>query len=191
MRFPPDDLSQSLVVVGCLGDDDDCYCSVHISSHILGGDKRSLESHTSYQQEKSTPRSLIANTNIHFNLWSPDNLPSHPSFTRRSAAPIHSFGRLTKFSTSAVYDEMTAVAPHPPGSPPELTGSKSSKSSSLHSSSLSGTDGIPLDVTNFEDIVLDDYSICCQDRYGFDSKRPSLRSTVTAGRKEIAFLRGS
>lgn len=50
------------------------------------------------------------------------------------------------------YDEMTEA----PGSPPGLTGSKSSKSSSYHSSSWSGADGILSDITHFEDIGLDE-----------------------------------
>lgn len=44
-----------------------------------------------------------------------------------------------------------------PNSPPDLSGSKSSKSSSFHSSSqLSGPDGIFADISNFEDIGLED-----------------------------------
>ena len=43
----------------------------------------------------------------------------------------------------------------PPGSPPDLTNSKSSKSSSFHSSTLSDIMG-PSDLTHFEDINLDD-----------------------------------
>ena len=54
--------------------------------------------------------------------------------------------------TITPYDEMTDA----PGSPPGLTGSKSSKSSSYHSSSLSGADGILSDITHFEDIGLDE-----------------------------------
>lgn len=46
-----------------------------------------------------------------------------------------------------------------PNSPPELSGSKSSKSSSFRSSSqLSGPDGIFTDISNFEDIGLEDDS---------------------------------
>ncbi|KUJ22917.1 uncharacterized protein LY89DRAFT_575086 [Mollisia scopiformis] len=45
-----------------------------------------------------------------------------------------------------------------PGSPPDLTGSKSSKSSSFHSSYLSDDNSILSDVGNFEDIGLDDES---------------------------------
>lgn len=44
-----------------------------------------------------------------------------------------------------------------PNSPPDLSGSKSSKSSSFHSSSqLSGPDGIFTDISNFEEIGLED-----------------------------------
>lgn len=53
-------------------------------------------------------------------------------------------------------DEMTTVA-SVPDSPPDLSGSKSSKSSSCHSSSqLSSPDGLVSDVSNFEDIGLED-----------------------------------
>lgn len=45
-----------------------------------------------------------------------------------------------------------------PGSPPDLTGSKSSKSSSFHSSYQSDDNGIASDAGNFEDIGLDDES---------------------------------
>jgi hypothetical protein len=45
-----------------------------------------------------------------------------------------------------------------PGSPPDLTGSKSSKSSSFHSSYQSDDNTILSDVGNFEDIGLDDES---------------------------------
>lgn len=51
---------------------------------------------------------------------------------------------------------MTVFGSQPPGSPPELTGSKSSKSSSFHSSSYSGADGTLTDITHFEEIGLDE-----------------------------------
>ncbi|KAJ5577952.1 uncharacterized protein N7459_006916 [Penicillium hispanicum] len=51
---------------------------------------------------------------------------------------------------------MTTVCPTP-NSPPELSGSKSSKSSSFHSSSqIDGPDSIFTDISNFEDIGLGD-----------------------------------
>jgi hypothetical protein len=43
-----------------------------------------------------------------------------------------------------------------PNSPPELSGSKSSKSSSFHSSHLDGPDSAFTDISNFEDIGLED-----------------------------------
>ncbi|CAG8429890.1 unnamed protein product [Penicillium salamii] len=50
---------------------------------------------------------------------------------------------------------MTAVGPTP-NSPPELSGSKSSKSSSFHSSQLDGPDSAFTDISNFEEIGLED-----------------------------------
>ena len=55
-----------------------------------------------------------------------------------------------------VHDEMMLA--QAPGSPPELTSSKSSKSSSFHSSSAPTGDGIETDLSHFEDIGLDDDS---------------------------------
>ncbi|KAJ5628171.1 hypothetical protein N7490_010399 [Penicillium lividum] len=50
---------------------------------------------------------------------------------------------------------MTSVCPTP-NSPPELSGSKSSKSSSFRSSQIDGADGIFTDISNFEEIGLED-----------------------------------
>jgi hypothetical protein len=55
------------------------------------------------------------------------------------------------------HDDAGACTPMP-GSPPDLTGSKSSKSSSFHSSYQSDDNTILSDVGNFEDIGLDDES---------------------------------
>ena len=57
-----------------------------------------------------------------------------------------------------------------PGSPPDLTGSKSSKSSSFHSSYQSDDNGILSDVGNFEDIGLEDESREDADIGGFEVK---------------------
>ncbi|KAK2755547.1 hypothetical protein FQN54_006487 [Arachnomyces sp. PD_36] len=73
-----------------------------------------------------------------------------------------------------------------PSSPPDLTGSKSSKSSSFHSSSpFSGTDGIFTDISNFEDIGLDDESHAQYiDPYALDpaavTKRPQFPRMLSA-----------
>lgn len=45
-----------------------------------------------------------------------------------------------------------------PNSPPELSGSKSSKSSSFHSSQIDGPDSVFTDISNFEEIGLEDDS---------------------------------
>ena len=82
---------------------------------------------------------------------------------------------LTVSSHLDQYD-VTMFATQAPGSPPELTSSKSSKSSSYRSSSFSGPDGILSDLSHFEDIGLEDEAPIDQDLYGYDSgKRPSLR----------------
>ena len=70
----------------------------------------------------------------------------------------------------------------PPSSPPGLTGSKSSKSSSHHSSSLSGPDGVYADITHFEDIGLDEEHTPLQKEptAKHDNKRPALRAVTNA-----------
>ncbi|KAI9746826.1 MAG: hypothetical protein M1835_002376, partial [Candelina submexicana] len=66
---------------------------------------------------------------------------------------------------------MTTTVPAP-GSPPDLTGSKSSKSSSFQSSSHSSSvDGITTDISNFEDIGLDDDRFSRHEPHGGYSKR--------------------
>ncbi|KAF7593403.1 hypothetical protein BBP40_011593 [Aspergillus hancockii] len=71
---------------------------------------------------------------------------------------------------------MTTVCTTTPNSPPELSGSKSSKSSSFRSSSqLDGPDGIFTDISNFEEIGLEDdadltYNNAATSPYG---RRPS------------------
>jgi len=60
-----------------------------------------------------------------------------------------------------------------PGSPPDLTGSKSSKSSSFHSSYQSDDNGILTDVGNFEDIGLEDESRVEQEIGDFEVKTSS------------------
>lgn len=75
---------------------------------------------------------------------------------------------------------MTAVAAPPPGSPPGLTGSRSSKSSSLHSSSLSGANGVPFDITNFEEIGLDEHYPLRHQSFD-DSDRKRVHFPAVAG----------
>ncbi|KAI9832403.1 MAG: hypothetical protein M1819_004391 [Sarea resinae] len=118
-----------------------------------------------------------------------DKLPLPYHFQPATSPPL--FRSLTAI-IDTVRDEMTTIAPAP-GSPPELTGSKSSKSSSFHSSSqFSNHDGIVNDVSHFEDIGLeDDQTPPLQDIYGSFStnydrhsmpKRPSPRSPLVGSR---------
>ncbi|GFG03730.1 TBC domain-containing protein C23D3.03c [Aspergillus lentulus] len=68
-----------------------------------------------------------------------------------------------------------------PNSPPELSGSKSSKSSSFRSSSqLSGPDGILADISNFEEIGLED-----------DPELPYMDGVTTAYGKSGVLARSS
>lgn len=71
-----------------------------------------------------------------------------------------------------------------PNSPPELSGSKSSKSSSFQSSSqFSGPDGLFTDISNFEEIGLeDDADVPYMDPYNTKIPRSSTRTTSTGDR---------
>jgi hypothetical protein len=81
---------------------------------------------------------------------------------------------LTSPPSTDYEDAMTfhdaGVASPMPGSPPDLTGSKSSKSSSFHSSYQSDDNSILTDTGNFEDIGLDDESRAEADIGGFVEK---------------------
>lgn len=72
---------------------------------------------------------------------------------RRFQTPVRRRSPLMATVTYA-HDASMALG-GPPGSPPDLTNSKSSKSSSFHSSNLSDVMG-PSDLSHFEDINLDD-----------------------------------
>ena len=83
---------------------------------------------------------------------------------------------------------MTTFAQQAPGSPPELTSSKSSKSSSFHSSSIPGADGILSDLAHFEEIGLsDDHPTSVQDLYGHNR----LNIMVPSFRKAPAPVNGN
>jgi hypothetical protein len=72
-----------------------------------------------------------------------------------------------------------------PNSPPGLSGSKSSKSSSSFKSSRFEHDGILSDITNFEDIGLhDDGDVVVSPAYG---KSQSLEQRMTPGLKQMNF----
>jgi len=87
-------------------------------------------------------------------LSSPLNLyVVHESGVKTSVAAKLHVRSLT--SSSDEHTTTMTTTPSAPGSPPELSGSRSSKSSS-YSSQFSNADGIASDITNFEDIGLDD-----------------------------------
>ncbi|KAL4893305.1 hypothetical protein BDV59DRAFT_178000 [Aspergillus ambiguus] len=76
---------------------------------------------------------------------------------------------------------MTTTVCNTPNSPPELSGSKSSKSSSFRSSSqLSGSEGIFTDISNFEDIGLGDDDTLAYPDGASPYVRPGLSRSSTA-----------
>ncbi|KAF2876098.1 rab-GTPase-TBC domain-containing protein [Massariosphaeria phaeospora] len=81
----------------------------------------------------------------------PDKLPKLPRPTQGRRPPR----QLTGMATLTYSRDPTMALAGAPGSPPDLTNSKSSKSSSFHSSTLSDITGSN-DLTHFEDINLDD-----------------------------------
>ena len=109
-------------------------------------------------------------------------------FPARTAPSVHNTAHSRTRSLTnksfTTHDEMTTFA-QAPGSPPELTSSKSSKSSSFHSSSFSGADGTIPDLAHFEDIGLnDERPASMQDLYGhhgLSAKIPSLRKSSPNG----------
>jgi len=125
--------------------------------YIDGNPRHSLDTHDRYNKEEEAcinehPWSNGTNKKEISPLFS-WTISSSPSYSNRDS--IHTHKRSLTDTATAFYNEMTAIVTEAPGSPPGLTGSKSSKSSSFHSSSLSGADGILSDITHFEDIGLE------------------------------------
>ena len=146
----------ALPIVDLFADVDDhhhSYCT-YIPVTILGAPRHSLYIHSLCPDAHINTPSLSTpqptNKALHAPLYTAANISHIPR--RYTAHPTHTCQRPLTHVASTSYDEMTEA----PGSPPGLTGSKSSKSSSYHSSSLSGVDGILSDITHFEDIGLDE-----------------------------------
>ena len=128
------------------------YCTYNIPVAIAGSARHSLEIHGHCQEvEEINKHSFFQNAG---KLLDPPLSSSNP-INRLTQHSTHSHRRSLTETATALYDEMTAFVPEAPGSPPGLTGSKSSKSSSYRSS-FSGTEGILSDITHFEDIGLDE-----------------------------------
>jgi hypothetical protein len=147
---PPSELSHYL------DGDEHLYCTF-ASIAILSNPRHSLDTHDCYNKEDTciNKHSLVNGTNNQANppLFSYTVNGSPPYLDRHS---LYTPQRSLTDAAIAFYDEMSAFVTEAPGSPPGLTGSKSSKSSSFHSSSLSGADGILSDITHFEDIGLEE-----------------------------------
>ena len=134
------------------------YC-VHITDNDIDIDiqSHSLDSiHAPVHWAENIQHSFSAS----INSASPRDIKRPSAFLPLSlgtTASKHTRNRSLTTQSPSIHDEMTTFEIQAPGSPPELTGSKSSKSSSFHSSSFSGADGSILsDISHFEDIGLDD-----------------------------------
>lgn len=154
--------------------------SVHTWNHVVHVNRHSLHSHVRCQQEDLAVHSFYAGIDI---VIEPPSVNKKPVFTSHALTiPSPKPANLCLDHCILIaYDEMTSLATQAPSSPPGLTGSKSSKSSSFHSSSHDGADGLLSDVTHFEDIGLDeDPMVSTRELYGYDSnhKRPPPRTAA-------------
>lgn len=174
--FIPDDHELSYSCVNTVD------CAIHANQH-------SFDFHALYHHEESEKSQQNFTAGISIVIQPPTSKTTTTTFLS-SPGPFEASAYSSKASLTdsitIIHDEMTSYATQPPGSPPDLTesppdliDSRSSKSSSSHSSSLSGADAILSDITNFEDIGLDeDDQPHQQDLYGNEkSKRPVPQTT--------------
>ncbi|KAL8770748.1 MAG: hypothetical protein Q9209_003615 [Squamulea sp. 1 TL-2023] len=157
------------------------FHSVHIWDHCLYPDSHSFYQHSQHKAEDYGFHSFFAGITI---VVEPPLVTNKPVSTADPLAdtPLNLTKHRSGHSLSTVYNEMASLATQAPSSPPDLTASKSSKSSSFHSSFHEGHDGLLSDVTNFEDIGLDEEPVpSTRELYGYDSitKRPPPRATAT------------
>lgn len=171
-----------------LADDDELsYCYVDTIGGVIHANQHSFGHYALYHHEESGKAQQSFTAGISIVIQPPSSKTTTATFLSTSCPFEDSTYSSTASLTDAItiiHDEMTTCAIQPPGSPPDLTesspdltGSKSSESSSLRSSSLSGADVILSDITNFEDIGLDeDDRPRHQDLSGYGkSKRKSKR----------------
>lgn len=165
----PTQPSTDLSIVDLFADVDDRYHSycTYIPVTILGAARHSLHLHHHCLEVDSKAPSVsslnITNKSLHPALYTATNISPFPK--TYTSHPTHTCQRPLTHAAIAPYDEMIEA----PGSPPGLTGSKSSKSSSYRSSSLSGADGILSDITHFEDIGLDgDHHLVGRNLHGME-----------------------
>lgn len=126
------------------------YCTYTTPVAIAASSRHSLDEHHLYPENANQINKHSFLTSDHWLDFSSSSINRLPNESK------HSHQRSLTDTATVFYNEMTSIVPEAPGSPPGLTGSKSSKSSSYHSSSISGADGILSDVTHFEDIGLDE-----------------------------------
>ena len=163
------------------------YLSASASAEGLDPLRHSLNTHRRYSKGKEEggrdKHSLYPGPNNYSHSPIPTSKSRfHSLYSQQAACSPNHIRSLTETNT-AFYNEMTAFVTEAPGSPPGLTGSKSSKSSSFHSSSLSGAEGILSDITHFEDIGLeeDNHKFCLQNSYGMEKPfRPTPRNNTSA-----------
>ncbi|KAL8714973.1 MAG: hypothetical protein Q9225_006466 [Loekoesia sp. 1 TL-2023] len=155
--------------------------SVHTWNHVVHVSRHSLHPHVHCPDEDLAVHSFYAGIDI---VIEPPIVNKEPVFTNHAlttASPKPS-NLCSDRCIPIAYDEMTSLATQAPSSPPGLTGSKSSKSSSFHSSSHDGDDALLSDITHFEDIGLDEDPVpSTRELYGYDShpKRPPPRTAAT------------
>ena len=151
------------------------YCTYTIPVAIASSSRHSLDEHHLYPENAKQINKHSFLTTDHWLDFSSSLINRLPNESK------HSHRRSLTDTATTCYNEMTSFVPEAPGSPPGLTGSKSSKSSSYHSSSISGAaDGILSDVTHFEDIGLDeDRNPLSQNIHGMEKPlRPPLRNAA-------------
>lgn len=105
-----------------------------------------------------------------------DTNAHHNTILRRSLTHALSICTENAMIFTATEDAHTPM----PGSPPDLSGSKSSKSSSFHSSYQSDDNDILADVNHFEDIGLDDDARLDREAIDFELKSPNPHSNFLA-----------
>ncbi|KAL8680445.1 MAG: hypothetical protein Q9186_003343 [Xanthomendoza sp. 1 TL-2023] len=157
--------------------------SVHFNPH-------SFDEYSPSQAEDYGAHFFFAGISI---FVEPPTLPNKPVSTFRSLAnaPLNARKVYPANPITTAYNDMASLATQAPSSPPGLTGSKSSKSSSFHSSSHEGTDALLSDITHFEDIGLDEEPILStRELYGYDSTTkpppPQAMATAMNGKKQNA-----
>ena len=139
--------------------DEHSYYCTYGPFDTLADSQHSLDTHARYYQQEDLSldqHSLFTTPTTNKGGRAPIlPLAASPSLAADPRISIDSCQSSVTDAATALYDEMTAFVTEP-GSPPGLTGSKSSKSSSFHSSSLSGTEGVLSNITHFEEIGLDE-----------------------------------